>query len=98
MVGLVVISSVLNNLKSCLNATAWTLLVLPSITFAGQFETDLNGFRLWQYVTGAESHLGKPFKTIEQPDRKLQAFTITATTTTTASTATALATTLLLLL
>ena len=76
MVSLVVVSSVLKNLKSCRNAAVWTLAVLPSITLAGQFETDLNGFRLWQYVTGAESHLGKPFKTIEQPDRKLQAFQV----------------------
>jgi len=70
------VSSVLKNLKSCLNVTVCALAVLPSITLAGQFETDLNGFRLWQYISGAESHLGKPFKTIEEPDRTQQAFKV----------------------
>ncbi|MGR8932502.1 MAG: hypothetical protein ACU836_17910 [Gammaproteobacteria bacterium] len=72
-----VVSFVSKKLKTGIKATALVLSVLPSIALASPFETDLNGFRLWQYVSGAESHLGKPFKTIEQPDRILQAFKIT---------------------
>ena len=76
---LMVVLSTLKNIKTGFRATVFVLAGLPSIALAGQFETDLNGFRLWQYVSGAESHLGKPFKTIEQPDRILQAFKVSDT-------------------
>lgn len=76
MSDLAIVSPVFKNLKSCFAALLLVLVAFPSITLAGQFETDLNGFRLWQYVKGAETHLGKPFKTIEQSNSRIQAFKI----------------------
>jgi hypothetical protein len=41
---------------------AFTLL--PSLLFAGELQTDLNGFRLWQLKPAVASVMGKPFDTI----------------------------------
>ena len=51
--------------------------VLTSLSvFAGEVETDLNGFRLQQFVKVAESELGRPFKTIDTGHSVVNAYQI----------------------
>jgi hypothetical protein len=46
----------------------------PALVLAAKPQTDLNGFRLWQYVSGAEEYFGKPFKTVDRGESTLRAY------------------------
>jgi hypothetical protein len=46
----------------------------PALVLAAKPQTDLNGFRLWQYVSGAGEFFGKPFKTVDQGESTLRAY------------------------
>lgn len=60
------------------------LRVIPAVilwlmavqSWAGNFEVDLNGFRLQQYVSIVEPALGRPFQTIDQGDLVANAYVI----------------------
>lgn len=50
------------------------LLALPFQVLSAGFESDLNGFRLWQYIEGVEKYYGKPDKTYDQGDTLLSVY------------------------
>jgi hypothetical protein len=61
-------------IRACLGG----LLILSwSAAFGADFETDLNGFRLWQYKSGAEDYFGKPQRTVEQEGFTAEVYGIT---------------------
>lgn len=57
----------------------WLILALvftPLNLYAGEVETDLNGFRLQQLTQAAESSLGSPFETIDTGPSVINAYRI----------------------
>jgi hypothetical protein len=47
---------------------------MPSLLFAGELQTDLNGFRLWQLKPAVTSTMGKPFDTFTTDDSIVEAY------------------------
>jgi hypothetical protein len=52
------------------------LILMSALSRAGDFEVDLNGFRLHQLVSIVEPALGRPFKTIDEGDLIADAYAI----------------------
>jgi hypothetical protein len=55
---------------------AIALVLAPLGLCAGEVETDLNGFRLQQFVKVAESELGRPYETIDAGDSVVNAYRV----------------------
>jgi len=52
------------------------LWFMSSPSWAGDFEVDLNGFRLQQFLSVVEPTLGRPFKTIDEGDLVANAYLV----------------------
>ncbi len=52
------------------------MALISACSWAGDFEVDLNGFRLQQLVSVVEPALGRPFKTIDEGDLIADAYAI----------------------
>lgn len=49
-------------------------ILFPALLFAGELQTDLNGFRLWQLKPAVSSAMGKPFDTFTTEDSIVEAY------------------------
>ena len=50
--------------------------LMPSLLLAGELQTDLNGFKLWQLKPAVTSTMGKPFDTFTTDDSIVEAYRI----------------------
>jgi len=55
---------------------AFLIALTPINLFADELETDLNGFRLQQFVNVADSQMAPPFKTFDQGNLVVNAYQI----------------------
>ncbi len=56
--------------------SALIIFFLPLSAFSGDFATDLNGFRLWQFKETGQDYYGKPFQTQKNGEYSIEAFQI----------------------
>jgi len=60
--------------KTAIILLAIVSALLPSLLYAGELQTDLNGFRLWQLKPTVASAMGKPFDTFTTDDSMVEAY------------------------